>query len=100
MGCERRAVLFHHLICVAVVCCDKCYAALCKNCVNRFAYALVNCFYCCYGCVEHACVTYHVAVCIVEDNCVILVRLYSLENFVANKICAHFRLEVISCYLW
>ena len=73
---------------------DKCRAALCKYPVYHASYALVNRLDCLYRGVEYACVTYHVAVSVVEYDNVVLVLIDSLAYCVAYLICAHLGLEV------
>ena len=97
MSGERLAVLLKHLVGIAVVRGDDCRAALLQNCVNNLTYAVVNRLNRLYCRVKYACVTYHVAVCKVEDDHIVLAALNCGNDLLCNLVRAHLGLQVVGC---
>ena len=98
-GERSHAVSVEHLIDVAVVGGDQALAAHLEDGVNDLAYAVIGSLDSLDCSLEYAGVTYHIAVCEVEDNNVVLAGQDALYALLGNGRLAHLRLEIIGCNL-
>ena len=98
-GERSNAVGGKHLIDVAVVGSDQALTAHLEDGVNDLAYAVIGSLDRLDCSLEYAGVTYHIAVCEVEDNNVVLAGQDALYALLGNGRLAHLRLEIIGCNL-
>ena len=98
-GERSYAVSVEHLIDVAVVGSDQALAAHLEDGINDLAYAVVGSLDGLDSSLEYAGVAYHIAVCEVEDNNVVLAGQDALYAFLGNGRLAHLRLEIVGCNL-
>ena len=100
MSGERgNAVCVEHLVNVAVVGGDQALTAHLEDRVNDLAYAVVGRFDRLDGCLEHAGMADHVAVCEVQDDNIVLAGQDALDALLGDSRLAHLRLKVVSCDL-
>ena len=98
-GERSNTIGIEHLIDVAVVGSDQALAAHLEDGINDLAYAVIGSLNRLYSSLEYAGVTYHIAVCEVEDNNVVLAGQDALYALLGNGRLAHLRLEIIGCNL-
>ena len=94
-GERGNAVCVEHLVNVAVVGGDQALTAHLEDRVNDLAYAVVGRFDRLDGCLEHAGMADHVAVCKVQDDNVVLAGQDALDALLGDSRLAHLRLKVI-----
>ena len=98
-GERSNTIGIEHLIDVAVVGSDQALAAHLEDGINDLAYAVIGGLDSLDCSLEYAGVTYHIAVCEVEDNNVVLAGQDALYALLGNGRLAHLRLEIIGCNL-
>ena len=78
--CSKRFACFiiHKLLCITVVRADKHCTAVFFNRFHSSSYALIHCFYCLDCSAFHTGMTYHVRVCKVNNDYIILISLNCL----------------------
>ena len=96
-GKRRLAVCLEHLVSVAVVSGDQCAAAVRLEGFQNAANTGINCLNSLNCCRNHTGVTNHIAVCEVEDDDIVLVRLDALYNLIGYLERRHLRLEIVGC---
>ena len=95
MGRVRCTVLIYSMVCIAVVSCDENNVIMFDSLSHNFLYAAVNASYSLYDSVIDTGVADHVAVCVVEDDEILLVAVDSFDKLLGYDRSAHLRLEIV-----
>ena len=100
MSCEwLSCLLVDQLLCISVVSTDKHLSVNFFQSLYCLSYALVNCFYSLDCSFLNTCMSYHVRVCEVDHDHIIVLGLDCSNELVAYFVSAHFRFQVISSNL-
>ena len=101
MRCMRcLCLIVDHLLCISVVCTDKEHAVYFLDCFYSSSYTLVNCLNSLYSSRDHTCMSYHIRVCKIDDNDIILTGTDGCIQLLRYFRCTHLRLQIISCNSW
>ena len=98
VGCVGSSVGVDGIVGIAVVGDDNHFVVGCFSGFDSVFYAVVDGFYCFFDSFVDAGVTYHVAICVVNDDEIVFFALDGLNEFVFYFICTHFGLEVVGGY--
>ena len=100
MCCKRLSgFIINHLVTVAMVGADKHLPIHRKQCIHHSAYTGIHRFHRLNCGRKHACMPYHIRVCVVYNNQIIFSGANCLYQTIGYGNCAHFRLQIIGCNL-
>ncbi len=90
MGRERRTCLIiHQLFCIAVVCTDKHLSVYLFDGFHCSAHTFIYCLHSFNSRCFHPCMTYHIRICKIDNDDIILAGFNCPYQLIADFICAH-----------
>ena len=100
MSCEwLTCLLVDQLLCISVVSADEHLSVYFFQSLYSLSYTLINCFYSLDRSFLNTCMSYHVRVCKVDHDHIIVLRLDRSNKLVTYFVSAHLRFQVISSNL-
>ena len=74
--------------------------SLTAGCLNNFSDTFVDCLYCFHYCLINTCMPYHITVCKIQADKIILLCFDSLYYCILYLVCTHLRLEIVGRDFW
>src|SRR5574344_1803640 len=100
MGCVWSPVFIDSVVCIAMIGSQKDYITVSDCSGDYFLNAFVDASNCLANGIIDTCVPYHISIREVQDDHIFLLSIDGFYKFFSNFWCAHFRLKVVSGYLW